>query len=686
MTFYFTYAIAALLLVIPGYLALRSVGLARAWSVALSPLVTASILVLLGCVYARVGIFSNAMSLLSAFLAIDVVLLVAFRKWRKGDKATKELQLPSIDWRILVAYVVVGLVLGYYVFYRCIPGPGSFSQAWDVGHHINVTRAMMDSGRFSVLGTDTYMTVKDIAVAPLGVGGGFYPTGVYFLYAVVCEISGSALAVCINAVNLAFCCFVFPLGVAAVLSALFPEDKGMLAVGAVMCQCLVGCPWIFLTWGPLFPNLAGISCVPTFVVFFSFLVSTHSKGAAFKLGQLVFFLLLTFGIGCLHPNSLFSAVVLLIPYLFHCIWILEDVKLAGSRRLSGRFLAFCFVVFCVVLWYIAYKVIYLVSPGLVTFNWPSFAGKWQELINILTQSYLGGFHGFNPGIVVSNFVPAILVIVGACKIVQDGKRGWMLFSYLLACFICFVGATTEGIFKHIVAGFWYTDPVRLAATASMAAIPLVVVGGKWVMGVVDRLVRRWYGDLAQRNLGYKGVILLLVVAITYMPSFMLPGFNTFRTAFGGFRQCVHDWYHIESPLSKSESDFLTQAKKVTGDSLVINNPWDGSHIAYGLTGMRTYYRGFTGYGLEGESAESKLIREHLNEYAERQDVRDAVKRIDAKYVLTLNKPSELGSYVMIGIPDPNLFEGVRSTGAWSPAFKEVLMSEDGTCHLYKIVQ
>lgn len=686
MTFYFTYAIAALLLVIPGYLMLRSVGLARTWSMALSPLVTASILVLLGCVYARVGIFSSAMSLLSAFLAIDVVLLVAFRKWRRGEKATKELQLPSIDGGILVAYVVVGLVLGYYVFYRCIPGPNSFSQAWDFGHHINVTRAMMDSGRFSVLGTDTYMTAKDIAVAPLGVGGGFYPTGVYFLYAVVCEISGSALAICINAVNLASCCFVFPLGVAAVLSALFPEDKRMLAVGAVICLCLVGCPWNFLTWGPLFPNLAGISCVPAFVVFFSFLVSMHSKGAAFKLGQLVLFLLLTFGIGCLHPNSLFSAVVLLIPYLFHCIWILEDVKLAGSRRLSGRFLAFCFVVFCVVLWYIAYKVIYLVSPGLVTFNWPSFAGKWQELINILTQSYLDGFNGFNPGIVVSNFVPAILVIVGACKIIQDGERRWMLFSYLLACIICFVGATTEGIFKHIVAGFWYTDPVRLAATASMAAIPLAVVGGKWLVGVIDCLVRRRYGELAQRNLGYKGAILLLVVAIIYMPSFTLPGFNTFRTAFGGFRQCVHDWYHIESPLSKSESDFLTQAKRVTGDSLVINNPWDGSHIAYGLTGMRTYYRGFIGYGLEGGSAESKLIREHLNEYAERQDVRDAVKRIGAKYVLTLNKPSELGSYVMIGVPDPNLFEGVRSTGTWSPAFKEVLTSEDGTCHLYKIVQ
>lgn len=686
MTFYLTYSIAALLLVIPGYLMLRSVGFARTWAVALSPLVTASVLVVLGCVFTCIGVFSNAMSLLSGFLVIDFVLLLAMRAWRKGQRCTKELQLPSIDWKILVAYVVVGLLLGYYVFYRCIDGPSSFSQAWDFGHHINVTRAMMDSGRFSVLGTDAYMTIKDVAIAPLGVGGGFYPTGVYFLYAVVCEVTGSALAVCINAVNLVFCCFVFPLGAAAVISLIFPGDRRSFAVGSVVSLCLVGCPWNFLTWGPLFPNLAGMACVPAFVALFVFLVSPHPKGVGFRFSQLALFLLVAAGIGSLHPNSLFSAAVVLIPYLFHRIWVLDGIEVGSSRQLSGHVIAICFAILCIILWYATYKLLSIVSLGVISFYWPPFASKWQEVINILTQSYLGGFNGFEKNIVVSNFIPAILAIAGACKIVQDGERRWLLFSYLLACFICFVGATTDGAFRHVVAGFWYTDPVRIAATASMAAIPLVVVGGKWLVNHVESLVQRRHGYLVRQNLRYEGAILLVVIAIIYMPSLTLPGYGLFRTAFGGLRQCVHDWYHIESPLSKPEDDFLAQVKDVTGNSLVINNPWDGSHIAYGLADIRTYYRSFYGYNLEGEDADSKLIREHLDEYADRQDVRDAVKKIGAKYVLTLNKPSERGSYVMIGIPDPNLFEGVRSTGTWSSAFKEVLTSEDGTCHLYKIVE
>lgn len=685
MTFYFTYAIAALLLVIPGYLMLRSVGFARTWSVALSPLVTVSVLVLLGCVYARVGIFSNAMSLLSAFLAIDVVLLLVFRRWRKGGRCTNELQLPQIDWKILVAYVVVGLVLGYYVFYRCIPGANALFQDWDFGHHVNVTRAMMDSGRFSVFGTNAYMTAKDVSISPLGVAGGFYPTGVYFMYAITCQVSGSALAVCINAVNLAFCCFVCPLGVAAVISALFPGDRRMLAVGSVACLCLVGYPWNFLSFGPLFPNLSGMACVPAFVMFFVFLVSPRIKSAGTRIVQLILFLLVTVGIGCLHPSGLFSAAVVLIPYLFHRIWVLGDATSKGSRRPSGHVLALGFAVLCAILWYAAYRVLAIVSPGLVTFNWDPFAGKWQEIINILTQSYLGGFDGFETTM-VTNFIPAILVIMGAYKLARDGEKRWVLFSYLLACFICFVSATTNGSFRHVVAGFWYTDPVRLAATASMAAIPLVVVGGKWLVDIVERLVCRRHGAHGKPSLKYEGVILAIIVAVVYMPTLTLPGYAPFLTAFGGFRQGVHNRYYSESPLSKPEDDFLTQVKKVTGDSLVINNPWDGSHIAYGLTGMRIYYRGFSGYGSEGETVESKLIREHLDEYADRADVRKAVKKIGAKYVLVLNKPSEWGSYVMRDNPDPNLFEGVRSTGTWSPAFKEVLTSEDGTCHLYKIVE
>lgn len=685
MVFYYTYAIAALVLVIPGYLMLRSMGFARTWSIALSPLLTSSVLVVLGCTFARIGVFSNALSLLSAFLAIDVVLLLVIRSWRKGERCTRELQLPIMDWRILLAYVFVGLLLGYYVFYRCIPSPDALFQDWDFGHHINVTRAMMDSGKFSVLGTDAYMTAKDVAIAPLGVGGGFYPTGVYLLYAIVCEVSGSTLATCINAVNLVFCCCVFPLGVATVVSMLFPGDSRMLAVGSVTSLCLVGCPWNFLTFGPLFPNLAGISCVPGYLVLFVALASPHVKDVRVRAGQIILFILATIGIGCLHPNSLFSAAVVLIPYIFHRLWVLGGVRAGRTFRLSGHALAFFFAVLCIALWYSAYRILSIVSPGLVTFDWAPFAGKWQEIINILTQSYLGGFDGFEQTM-VTNFIPAFLAIVGAYKIARDRDGRWLLFSYLLACFICFVSATTDGTLKHVVAGFWYTDPVRLAATASMAAIPLVVVGGKWLVELVGRLVPKVNGGSRHTNFNYESVILFIVVAVIYMPSLALPGYAPFLTAFGGFREGVHGRYYAESPLSKGEDDFLVQAKKVTGDSLVINNPWDGSHVAYGLTGMRVYYRGFSGYGAKAECVDSRLIREHLDEYAERQDVRNAVKKIGAKYVLVLNKPSEWGSYVMRDNSDPNLFVGIRRTGSWSPAFKEVLTSEDGTCHLYKIVR
>lgn len=685
MVFYYTYVMAVLILVIPGYLMLRSMGFARTWSIALSPLVTASMLAVLGCAFTSIGVFCNAPLLLSTSLVIDAVLILVMRAWHKGEECSRELGLPSIDWRILLVYVFAGLLLGYYVFYRSIPGPNALFQDWDFGHHINVTRAMMDSGRFSVFGTNAYMTAKDIAIAPLGVGKGFYPTGVYFLYAIVCQVSGSALAVCINAVNLAFCCSVFPLGVAAVISLLFPDDQRMLSVGAVASLCLVGCPWNFLAFGPLFPNLAGMASVPVYLLFFVFLISPHVEDFSARTVLILLFLLVTIGIGCLHPNSLFSAALVLIPYLFHRLWVRGDIEVGHSRCLSGHVLAVCFAVLCGVLWYVAYRVLSIASPGLTTFYWAPFASMWQEIINILTQSYLGGFPGFEQTM-VTNFIPAFLVIAGAYTTVHDRDSRWLFSSYILACLVCFVSATTDGNLRHVLAGFWYTDPVRLAATASMAAIPLAVIGGARLVKSVEDLVCRRRSRSGQSMVACEGLILLAIAMVIYMPSFVLPGYAPFPTAFGGFRQGVHNRYYVESPLSKSEDDFLTHVKEITGDSLVINNPWDGSHIAYGLDDVRTYYRGFTGFDGNGETPESKLIREHLDEYASRPDVREAVKKLNAKYVLILDKPSERGTYIMRTNPDPNLFKGIRRAGSWSPAFTEILTSDDGTSHLYKISQ
>lgn len=682
MVFFMTCAVAAALLLVPGFLLLRSVGFSRAWALMLSPLLTISVITVLGEVFARIGIFSNASSVLATFLVVDMVLIIGLRGRRGGLWCDKQLRLPDIEWKTLALYVLVGSLLGYYLFYRCMPSGGALFQNWDLGHHINVTRAMIDSGRFSSFGTSAYMTARDIGISPLGVGGGFYPSGTYFIYALVHEVTGFDLAMCINATNITFCAFVYPLGTVAALSMLFPNDRRALCIGAFSSLFLVGCPWNLLTFGPLYPNLGAMACVPAFLVIFAFLISARIKSVSARLCQLLLFLLAVFGLLSLHPNSLFSAAILLVPYVFHRLWVCSGIRIGASRSISGRILAVFFSMLCLVLWFAAYRALSVLTPGVINMNWPSFAGVWQEIVNIFTQSYLGGFDANS----VANFVPAILAVVGIARVVRDDDHSWIVASYVLACIICFVGATTDDTFKHFVAGFWYTDPVRLATTASMAAVPLVTVGATRAISVVLEGIEKKQGTPEKGFFAREAVSVFVLAALVFMPPVPFPGFPVLPTAFGGYRQSVHDRYSSSSPLSDSERDFLSRASKITGDDLVINNPWDGSHIAYGLTGMRTYYRGFTGFGDSGESAESKLIREHLDEYASRADVRDAVKKLNAKYVLVLDKPSERGTYIMWTNLDPNLFKGIRRTGSWSPAFTEILTSDDGTSHLYKISQ
>lgn len=682
MVFLMTCTVAAALLSVPGFLLLRSTGFSRAWAFALSPLPTIGVLAILGEMFDRIGVFSNAVSLLATFFAIDAILLIGLRRRREGLWCNEGLCLPDIEWKTLALYVLVGSLLGYYLFFRCIPSGGALFQNWDLGHHINVTRAMIDSGRFSSFGTSAYMTPEDIAISPLGVGGGFYPSGIYFVYALVHEVTKIDLAMCINATNIVFCAFVYPLGAAAALSMLFPNDRRVLRFGAFSSLFLVGCPWNLLTFGPLYPNLGAMACVPVFLVIFAFLISARIKSVSARLCQLLLFLLAAFGLLSLHPNSLFSAAILLAPYVFHRLWTCDGIHAGASRSIPGRLLAVCFLMLCLVLWYVAYRVLSVMTPGVINMNWPSFAGAWQEVVNILTQSYLGGFDAT----AVANFIPAILAIVGIVRVARDRNYGWIVASYVLACVVCFIGATTEGTLKHLIAGFWYTDPVRLAATASLAAVPLVAMGATEMISAVLAAIEKNQTSPQKNNLMREMVSIFALSALVFLPPVPFPGFPVLPTAFGGFRQSVHNRYSSASPLSDSERDFLSRASKITGDALVINNPWDGSHIAYGLTGMRTYYRGFTGFGGSEESAESKLIREHLDEYDNRADVRDAVKRLNAKYVLVLDKPSERGTYIMWTNPDPNLFKGIRRAGSWSPAFTEILTSDDGTSHLYKISQ
>ena len=99
--------------------------------------------------------------------------------------------------------------------------------------------------------------------------------------------------------------------------------------------------------------------------------------------------------------------------------------------------------------------------------------------------------------------------------------------------------------------------------------------------------------------------------------------------------------------------------------------------------MPVYYKSLRGFGDDGESADSALIREHLNELATNEDVQRAVRNTGIRYVLQrrIRTTRELSPAAMAATRKGQ-WVGIASVGMIRPASPPVL--SEGDMRLYKI--
>ena len=142
------------------------------------------------------------------------------------------------------------------------------------------------------------------------------------------------------------------------------------------------------------------------------------------------------------------------------------------------------------------------------------------------------------------------------------------------------------------------------------------------------------------------------------------------------------YYDIFSPI---EEEFCktTLPQFNPDNSVVINNPDDGSLFAYSVYGLNMYYRTWYPPSDKTETIESELIRHHLNEIATNEHVRKAVEKLGAKYVLQLDHGDQTQEY-RIQYNDDNAEEwrGIDLIDESTPGFSLVAANDD--IRLYRI--
>lgn len=681
-----------LFLYLPGFLLLRACRVSGLTALAFAPLVTLPAFLLLCTACGQMGVFSSWATLFVPPAALGALALIACKL--AGRTGTIRFGLAyspddaprlrakrwwTSDAMLLVLYVAVGVMVAACCFSYALDGPESFVQGFDSVHHYNVTRAFVDSGNWSPFSVTQYLVASDASINPLPEVS-FYPAAWNCMAALLVSALGVSTALAGNAVNFLFVGIVFPASMFAFMRVVFPKRSGVVAFGAL---CALGCsafPWMLMVLGPLYPNMIAFCLVPAAAFCF---IGLFSRGVGL-LGRAAAAVLFALGLLCFvfaQPNAVFTTAMLLAPFC-----VRQAVRAADLVHVPASWkpfvqvgFALASIAFIVGAWYVLYKMPFM--QGVVGYSWPPTDTRLQAFVDAISL----GFR--TPG---AQVVLGGLIVLGALSTLRDREHFWLACSYAFAVVVYAVSVSSDGPLQHLLSGFWYTDSARVAASAAMFGVPLASMG----LWTVARACRFVAGKATERTPVRAGVLTACCAAAValgfvlgnYYPGFVLPGHETKQTALHTALLRLREVNDLQGPrvYSADEQSFVQEAlRELPPGALVVNVPDDGSAFSYGLDGMRTYYRYLRTYGGVGETEESRLIRSRLWAVAEDEDVRAAVQKVGAAYVLVLDQgDSRLYSPRWYTYMTGATWRGIELINDETPGFE--IVKADGDKRLYRI--
>lgn len=665
-------------LFIPGFMLLRMLGMPRGTSLCAAGAASVAIYTILGEVYYALGVTSNPLTLL---LAPSILLGVpaAYRAYR--DQTTDS---QGITVMAAFRYAAIGLAAFWVVYFRRIPFDTLLMEYYDNVFHYNNVRALAQAGDFSILHAPRfYATPADMSIAPWPIVRGFYPFGWHFVSALVLQMTSQPMALVTNAVNLMICGAVFPLGMALLNEAIAPNDPHMHLAGSLLATAMTGFPWMLVLLWPLYPNSFGLALAPAAAGLFVMAVRDH-RGARKVLYALAFILAIV-GVTAAHPNTIFTLFVLLFPFLGGRILAGSGIRL-GRVHVSKYVFAALYCVSFACGWMFLYY-----SPafsGVVSFNWGTDLSLPDGLHDVLSMGYMYHLDMDEP-----QWLIALLSLIGCLACLKAKSGRWTIGSFALASFIMFAELVLSSAnpLKHILAGFWYTDPYRVAASTTVCVLPLATLGLSACLKRLDAaVVRKSDTHTADRHRDLLiGSACALFLAVTYLPQLSPLLQLGIQTPFGDYRMLADLVTARKDVLDSQELAFLAKADALLPeDAVVINYPYDGSNFAYGALGTRVLYRPISGYeqAPEDESVASALIRANLPNVAHDANLREALRGLGDCYVLKLDytySPDENGRGFYLGETFAyDTWAGLLSVADDTPGLTLVLA--EGDYRLYHI--
>lgn len=669
----------AVILFVPGLCVLWPLRLSFLATVACSPLITICVLVVSGTLCGSLELLGT-IPLITVAALLFVLLTASVLAVSKKAHYERQPKLSLAAWDVatIALYSVVSTAVMYFVFLRPMNGLESFVQFDDNATHLGLISSMIDGGNYSILATTSYPASLPVNQIPFD-NASFYPNGWHIVTALSCIVAGTSAPIAENAINVLFTSVVFPVGIAALLSKMFPGRRDVLVAGAFTCLFSAAFPLRMLTVHGPFPNVAAFCLVPSTCALFM-RVFDSSEDVSVRPLEIPVFLVACMGLAGTHPNAIFSCIVLLLPYLV--LEVVPQLVQANKeqQRTTTRTVRVAQVVTVVtvaIVWVALLQTSLFASVA--NFIWQFDIDPLSGALNVLDAGYYLG---------ISQPILAALIALGFVICLKHRDTRWPAVSYFLAGLVFLFGLALDYQSRKLVTGYWYNDPERTAALLAIAAIPLSSMGLGTLGGKIGNGLARQIGSPSAAGklvCACSVVVLALPLSVlNFLEAHPAPVTNEKETAFSFAIGQVIGTYNFDDaqPYSARERSFVQRALELIPDNaLVINLPHDGSVFSYPVDRMNVYYKSCRP---SGESPESETIRTKLNQIASDEQVQAAVQKTGAQYVLLLGgiDQSAENLYTPLATYNESMWGGLIITDE-TPGFRCVLA--DGELRLYEIV-
>lgn len=663
---------------VPGFLFLISIGCSLDLSLAMSIAVGSTLFSIASILLCALSIY-GAMPLLCSVFSFSIIVFLLYIVCQKRTATTAakhsicilgDCNSPAKNRAIqLLLFAMTSVVLFTAIYTKNVSGFNGFVQFDDNATHLAAIETSARYGYYNALYPCTSNPFSDYPTSEPS----YYPGAYYILPALSVSLTGINAATAELASATVFCAVAYASGFYMFAKLAFQDDKTAVLCMAPMILASTAFPLRMLIVHAPYPNIVGFSMVPSYLSAALMLFRPILTGIK---SRLILFLLCLATLVFMHPNSAIFAVVFAFPFiLFNFVPMVVFKRFGSGARATAIVVATdaCLIFCSVGIWVILLQTSFM--SGIVSFIW-----EWHStFLNIFISIADGGLLLGMP-----QFAFGALAMVGFFVLLGSRDTRWLAISFLIFVSQFIVTGIGSNEIKSIAAGFWYTDPERLAAMIAMSMIPLAAAALSYVV----RLISGHTSIPLLRNEMLVGIaVSLLFVLMNFYPYCLYPG-STNRTSFG------QTFYEVDSNTRKDEhscysadeAEFIQRVKERVGfDSVILNLPFDGSTFAYSVDGLNLYYPYRVG---SGESTESQLIRTRLNRYYSDGKVQEAVKAIGADYVLVLDRSAFAlqNEYGLMSAPGMNYYAdewlGITSLNDQTPGFTPVM--SDGDCRLYKI--